>query len=176
MTLKQIYATISYTCARGLLRLSLRYEEAASLQNSQYWSSRGTDKKRQEARSALIHAYLTHLPDVASKVDRVVAHTLHSKSFPSFYNTDDQLPCILWKLCLLNWHSKGPHCTPYILYRILKGVQHYIYFCSYYFVYLMTRAIHHFAVGLKKLQKIQPCSLNIHQASAPLSPDSAHYP
>lgn len=46
-----------------------RYDEAAVLQNS-LRGGLGTAKKRQGARSALIHGYLTHLPDVAKKVSR----------------------------------------------------------------------------------------------------------
>ncbi|KAK3879519.1 hypothetical protein Pcinc_015928 [Petrolisthes cinctipes] len=45
-----------------------KYDEAATLQDNQYGSCMGTGKKRQGARSALVHGYLTHLPDVASKL------------------------------------------------------------------------------------------------------------
>lgn len=40
----------------------------------------------------------------------------------------------------------------------------------------MLMVIHYFAVGLKELQNIQSSSFHIYQASASLSPDSAHYP
>nr|XP_045604615.1 protein ELYS-like isoform X1 [Procambarus clarkii] len=44
-----------------------RYDEAAALQES-LRGGLGTAKKRQGARSALVHGYLTHLPDVAKRI------------------------------------------------------------------------------------------------------------
>ncbi|XP_042889843.1 protein split ends-like, partial [Penaeus japonicus] len=83
--------TSSYPAAQDYLLVyylqRARYDEAAVLQNS-LRGGLGTAKKRQGARSALIHGYLTHLPDVAKKLssanlsNRGPTHTVYSKPQP----------------------------------------------------------------------------------------------
>ncbi|XP_071534189.1 uncharacterized protein Elys isoform X2 [Panulirus ornatus] len=108
-----------------------RYDEAALLQDS-LRGGLGTAKKRQGARSALVHGYLTHLPDVAKRLTSGVirkngpTHSIYTKPQPLSAQIRQAVSSPTSHASSINkmlehnqeaWPSKWGSTTPYTPFR-----------------------------------------------------------